>query len=60
MGTLRLSKVWTLFGTSANHTKLEMPLSVTLRGYSADFQTTAEVNYCCVLIVELQNVFHFL
>ena len=37
-----------------------MPLSVTLRGYSADFQTTVEVHYGYVLIVELEYVFTFL
>ena len=37
-----------------------MPLSVALRGYSADFQTTVEVNYGYVLIVELEYVFNFL
>lgn len=37
-----------------------MPLSVTLRGCSADFQTTVEVNDCYVLIVELEYVFNFL
>lgn len=35
-----------------------MPLSVTLRGYSEDFQNTVEVNYCYVLIVELEYVFN--
>ena len=36
-----------------------MPLSVTLGGYSADFQTTVEVNYGYVLIVELEYAFTF-
>lgn len=35
-------------------------LWVTLRGYSADIQTIVEVNYCCVLTVELEYVFNFL
>ena len=37
-----------------------MALSVTLGGYSADFQTTVEVNYGYVLVVELESVFTFL
>ena len=37
-----------------------MPLSVTLGGYSADFQTTVEVNYGYVLVVKLESVFTFL
>ena len=37
-----------------------MPLSVTLRGSSTDFQTTVEVNSGYVLIAELEYVFNFL